>query len=507
MTPINSIKPTINDRVFTIKDFQSGFYNSSARFPAFVASWGTGKTTMMILKAYTLSHIYNGNYGVIFRKTERSLRSSTIRDFEDYTGIKVPQSNPEIVIPQTGSVIKFAHADDMRGLTAMLQNVNLGWIGIEQAEELDTGAVFDMLRGRLRRIVTPVDSIQDQLIQLGVLKERVSSFRHIPNIAPDFERNKVIDVIINRLHLPYNQMMIIANTNGHNWIWRRWKKNTWPGYELHEARSEENIENIPAETMKDWKQLAIENPKRYARMVMNSWEDYDMEGAYYAELMSDSLKAGRQELDTLYDPTVPVYTFWDLGVRASDTTAIWFVQFMGHEIWLVDYLEHYGKGMGYYSDQLNAKPYTYAAHYLPPDAVARLQGEEITTRVDIMRKLRREPIRIVPRHRIEERIACTRGLLSRCKFHTRTAPGIESLNNYKAKKSVIASTEDQPVFTSAPLHNEFSNGADSFGYMAVIKRYNPPVTDVAYSNSDDVPWLIHNDIDEGTDDILRFSDA
>ncbi len=505
MTLTNTTVPELQDHVFTIKDFQSGFYNSNARFPAFVAAWGTGKTTMMILKAYTLSHIYNHNYGVIFRKTERSLRSSTIRDFEDYTGIPVPVSNPEVIIPQTKSIIKFAHADDMKGLTAMLQNVNLGWIGIEQAEELDTGAVFDMLRGRLRRIVTPIDPIQDQLIELGVLKERVSDFRHIPNVAPAFERNKVVDAIINRLHLPYNQMMVIANTNGHNWMWRRWKKNSWPGYQLHEAKSEDNLENIPAETMKDWKQLAVENPKRYARMVMNSWEDYDMEGAYYAELMSDLLKQGRQELDTLYDIHVPVYTFWDLGVRASDTTAIWFVQFIGHEIWLIDYLEHYGKGMKYYSDELDKKKYTYAAHYLPPDAVNRLQGEVITTRVDIMRQLRQEPIRIVARHRIEERIACVRGVLNRCKFNSKCIIGIEALNNYKAKKSVIASTEDHPVFTSAPLHDEFSNGADSFGYMAVVKKYNPPTSDSAYGYSDDVPWLIPNDVDEGTADLLEFS--
>ena len=220
--------------------------------------------------------------------------------------------------------------------------------------------------------------------------------------------------------------------------------------------------------------------------------------------MSDSLKAGRQELDTLYDLNIPVYTFWDLGVRASDTTAIWFVQFVGHEIWLIDYLEHYGQGMKYYSDELDAKKYTYAAHYLPPDAVNRLQGEEITTRVDIMRRLRQEPIRIVPRHRIEERIACTRGLLGRCKFNCKCASGVEALNNYKAKKSVIASTEDKPVFTSAPLHDEWSNGADSFGYMAVIKRYNPPITDSAYEYSDDVPWVLHNGIDNSVTDILEM---
>jgi len=499
--------PYTPDKVFNLKEFQIPFYASTARFPAFVASWGTGKTTTMIFKGYTLSHLYKNNFGIIFRKTEKSLRDSTMRDFEDYTGIKVPRSNPIITIPATGSVIRFAHADDLKGLGDLLQNVNLGWVGIEQAEEMSSGAVFDMLRGRLRRIITPIDSIQKQLIKLGFLNKIYEDFRQIPNDGDEGEgqRDRVIKAIIDKIGIPYNQLMCIANTNGHNWIWRRWKKEQWEEYALYEAKSVENRENIPLETWKDWCRLKDENRKRWARMVDNSWEDYDLEGAYYAEKMSTALKQGRIELDTLYNPSIPVYTFWDLGIRASDTTAVWFVQFVGHEIWLVDYYECYSKGMKELSDILDARKYTYAAHYLPHDGATRMQGEEITTRQDILMKLQRAPIRIVPRHRVEERIACVRAILNVCKFNSKCEGGVTALNNYKAKKSIATSTEDHPVFVGVPDHDEFSNGSDAFGYMAVIKKYYPPTFDEAYNNySDDTTMIIENNVDVGVTNILSI---
>jgi hypothetical protein len=344
--------------------------------------------------------------------------------------------------------------------------------------------------------------VQKKLVALGVLDRVVDDFADIPNKRPKKLRDKVVDALIHKLGEPYHQLMVIANTNGHNWIYRRWKKEKWPGYELCEANSFENDAHILTEDLNDWKRLQVENPKKYARMVMNSWEDLDIEGSYYADLMSDALKGKRMEMDTLYDKEVPVYTFWDLGVRASDTTAIWFVQFIGEQIWLVDYLEDYGKGMNYYSKELDRKPYSYAAHYLPHDAKARLQGETVVTRLKIMRKLRREPVRIVPKHRVEERIATVRGLLNRCKFNSNCEKGVESLINYSRKKYEKDSADGRPVFMSQPDH-KWSNGADAFGYMAVVKRFSPPTQDAAYlSYSDEQEW-IEDDGCEGVTDLLK----
>lgn len=409
------------------------------------------------MKGIKLSYDFKDNLGLICRKTESSLRISTVKDFERYTNIRVPQSG-EVRLPNTKSIILFRHAGNMQQFIEMLQNMNLGWFAIEQAEEMDSADVFDMLRGRIRR-------------------ENSS-----------------------------RQGIIIANSKGHNWIWKRWIKegSMRPEYDVFQMTSFDNRDHIRPDVLRDWERLKLDSPKKYNRYVMNSHEDYDIEGAYYAELMSDALKENRAEITGLYDVQIPVYTFWDLGIRASDTTVIWFVQFVGQEVHLIDYIEDFGKGMEFFSKEMDRLPYTYAAHYLPPDAASGMQGMDITTRLNIMRSLRREPVRLIQRHHVEERIATVRGILNRCRFDKKCERGIDSLNNYRKKKYELVSTEERPVFMSQPQHDEWSNGADAFGYMAVVYRYQPPNDDSAFNNfTENTQWFESDNQDYGVTDLLK----
>jgi hypothetical protein len=211
---------------FKFQAFQDGFMKSEARFPAFVASWGTGKTLCLIARALKESIEHPHNLGVIFRKDFTDLRDSTIKDFELYTKLTVPLSTKEITVPETDSVIMFRHGDEL----SALQNINLGWFGIEQAEEFETADTFEMLRGRLRRKSTG------------------------------------------------RRGFIIANTKGHNWIWRLWKSpdpERDPDFQLFEAISFDNDANLPADTLADWRKMEKASPHIFNRFVMNSWEDVD----------------------------------------------------------------------------------------------------------------------------------------------------------------------------------------------------------------------------------------
>lgn len=489
---------------------------STARFPAYIAAWGTGKTLMMIAKGIMLSNMYHGNLGMIVRKTETSLRKSTIRDFEDYTRIHVPLTTGEVVIPGTGSRIIFTHADDMRALGDMLQNINLGWSGIEQAEEMDTPEVFDMLRGRLRRVLTPSQEIQEKLVKLKVLRETVPNFRMLEGLNCKYKKWKegqeqlidyAIRMLMEELGQPYHQLFPIANANGHNWLWHRWIYEEFNEYEVTQATSFENRRYLRAKTLADWEQLRLENPKRYARMVMNSHEDYDLEGAYYASLISDAIKQHRVAVDTLFEPTAPVYTFWDLGLRASDTTVIWFVQFIEKEIHLIDYYENFGEGMKHYAEVLKNKEYNYGEHWLPPDAKQRLQGEDVDTRHAILKRLRpRDRFRLVNRHTIASRIETSRGIIPRCRFSAKCRKGVEGLTSYKRKKNEIMSTDTKSVFMSDPLHDWASNPADAFGYMAMTYRFQPISGCIYGYTGQVVQWFEDEDnSDEGTKDLLEVA--
>ena len=227
----------------TFRPFQEKFYLDDSRFPAFVAAWATGKTLCGIAKGMALSAKYPDNLGLVVRKSFRDLSDSTINDFQKYTGIKVPSSK-DVVLPN-GSKIMFRHLDELAGIT---QNVNLGWFYIEQAEEFESDVEFELLGGRLRR---------------------KGCFR---------------------------QGFIIANTNGHNWIWRKWKNKDGEQYmcdipydpdtgiegvrytgfaSLTEATTFDNVKNLAPDFLAALEIKKQTAPSNYRRFVLNSWEDTD----------------------------------------------------------------------------------------------------------------------------------------------------------------------------------------------------------------------------------------
>jgi phage terminase large subunit len=57
-------------------------------------------------------------------------------------------------------------------------------------------------------------------------------------------------------------------------------------------------------------------------------------GAYYGKLMREAKKQKRIA-NVPHEPSLPVWTAWDLGI--ADATAIWFAQVVGREIRIVDY--------------------------------------------------------------------------------------------------------------------------------------------------------------------------
>lgn len=212
-----------NDKVFRLLKAQDGFMFSDSRFPAYVGAWGTGKSFAGIQRAMLMSEESPKNLGVVFRKEFTDLRDSTCKDFERYTGLKI-SSERSVILPNK-SEIMFRHLEEIHGV---VQNMNLGWFWIEQAEELDTNEQFDVLRGRLRREV-----------------KRRTGF-------------------------------ITANTNGHNWIYNLWKAGARePDYELFEATSFDAEKYLPADTISDWRKMEEKSPKIFRRFVMNSWDESD----------------------------------------------------------------------------------------------------------------------------------------------------------------------------------------------------------------------------------------
>jgi len=209
---------------FRLKPFQDEFLFSESRFPALVAAIGTGKTMTGISRMMWLMEKDGNNLGIVVRKEFTDLRDSTIKDFELYTGLTVG-SNKDVLLPN-GSLIMFRHGAEIN----VLKNINAGAILVEQAEEFDTDITFTFLRDRLRR--------------------KEASIR---------------------------TLFIIANTNGHNWIYKQWKENFGkdPEFHLVEATTFDNEDNLPKDYIVDLKKMKETQPAHYRRYVENSWEDVD----------------------------------------------------------------------------------------------------------------------------------------------------------------------------------------------------------------------------------------
>lgn len=229
-----------------------------------------------------------------------------------------------------------------------------------------------------------------------------------------------------------------------------------------------------------------------ARATMSE-EEYEQEfecswsaallGAYFGKYVNELEKKGRIT-DFDIDPTIPVHTYWDLGI--SDTTSIWFFQMVGSEIRVIEYLENAGVGLEWYAKELKDKPYVYENHGIPHDGAAR----ELGTGKSRQETLLEFGIRtwVIPRQNKPDQINAARILLQKnIWFHkTNCKRGLEALRNYQRKYD-----SKNQMFVDKPLHNWASNGADAFQQAAIDLQ----LPDSRF-NMNDVPVMVIQDYDE-----------
>lgn len=184
-------------------------------------------------------------------------------------------------------------------------------------------------------------------------------------------------------------------------------------------------------------------------------------GAYYGREM-EAAEADKRITSVSYDPALPCYTAWDLGI--DDTTAIWFFQKLrDQEVRVIDYLEMSGMGLDWYIKELSKKPYTYEEHFLPHDAAARELGTGKTRQEMLRTKGLGARTRIVPKQSVEDGINAVRTMLPKCWFDAvKCARGISSLKNYER-----AWDAKNKIFQARPKHNWASHGADAFRTFAM----------------------------------------
>ena len=215
-------------------------------------------------------------------------------------------------------------------------------------------------------------------------------------------------------------------------------------------------------------------------------EDYDqiwegkcrsaVSGAIYAHEVGDAIRTGRI-CNVPYDPKLKVHTVWDLGW--NDSMSIALVQRVRSELRVIDYIEDSHKTLDWYVAGLNQRRMNWGFDWLPHDGNAK-DFKTGKSAVEMLRAFGRKP-KTVPNVGIEPGIKAARMMFPQVYFDkTKTARLVECLKRYRR---AINQATNEP---GAPLHDEWSHGADCWRYVAVVSDQFKNENE--RSEDDEEPW-------------------
>jgi phage terminase large subunit len=132
------------------------------------------------------------------------------------------------------------------------------------------------------------------------------------------------------------------------------------------------------------------------------------------------------------------------------------------EIHVVDYHDGSGVGPDEYvrvlEDKRREHGFQWGEHYFPHDIQARQWTSGGHSRLETIRGLGLQNLRVTPLHAVLDGINSVRRILPRCWFdEKRCERGLEALRQYRTEFN-----EEKKIFGRNPLHNWASHGADAF---------------------------------------------
>jgi phage terminase large subunit len=180
-------------------------------------------------------------------------------------------------------------------------------------------------------------------------------------------------------------------------------------------------------------------------------------GAIYYDEVARAEQEGRI-CNVPYDPLLKVHVVFDLGW--NDAMSISLVQKNGSELRVIENIEDSHKTLDHYSALLKEKRYNWGKLYLPHDGRNR-DFKTGKSSEEIMRALGWD-VAITPNMSIEDGIRMVRLTFPRLYMDkTKAARIIQCAKRYR--RSINQQTNEP----GAPMHDEWSHGADNLRYIAV----------------------------------------
>lgn len=238
---------------------------------------------------------------------------------------------------------------------------------------------------------------------------------------------------------------------------------------------DESLKEEAGETIDNLRQ-SLEDDKKLVRDGIMTEDEFQQEwynsfeaaikGAVYLKELARARKDNRI-CGGLFDPTLPVYTVWDIGVSKSDAMAIGFFQKVGKEPRLIDYYENTGLGLPHYLSYLQVRAkerhYVYGKHFAPHD----IKQKEFTTGKTRLETARRMGVdfEVVSSISLDDGIDLARAFFVRLwvdKLYCEVF--LDLIGQYK-----YVFDEKRGMNTRAPAHDFTSHSADMLRYAAIIE--------------------------------------
>ncbi|MCE7073682.1 PBSX family phage terminase large subunit [Dyadobacter sp. CY327] len=256
------------------------------------------------------------------------------------------------------------------------------------------------------------------------------------------------------------------------WISFNPKNRTDPTYERHVAGADDRYivrkvswrDNpfFPDELNDERLKLQADDPDGYAYVYEGEF-DTRRSGAVYAKQLAKAREEGRITL-VPYDPGCEVFTAWDLGF--GDSTAIWWLQWVGRELRWLDYYENSGEQIGHYAEIIKKREYNYLkeGHFLPHDGGhGNIRGDSVSNQLwDLGVKnqvLTRETDITPGMELLRQTIAYSVFDQNKCR------DGIHALEQYGYEWD-----DERSVFKPKPVHNWTSHASDAARYAAIAAK-------------------------------------
>lgn len=238
----------------------------------------------------------------------------------------------------------------------------------------------------------------------------------------------------------------------------------------------------------DLRELQAEHGDTYGKSIwmQENFCSFDaaIPGAIWADSL-DRLQINGRILDFDHSRQAPVFTGWDLG--RTDDTAIWFYQFNGQDLDVIDYWA--GSGYEVYDSEAPDKSiahilvekalthgYKYAQHWLPHDARPRRLGmggksilQQFVDAAKVLKQTRKVDLgafAIAPKLDIQEGIQAARKTFQSCRFHkTKCDLGLQALRHYHREWDA-----EKKIYTDVPKHDWSSHCADAWRTVGLTWR-------------------------------------